>query len=76
MVNKMEVTEIEKLNQLVSRTDMSGNEKVQQLIDFIDNKVTEQLVTNEKTCPRCGDTLMKQVNSNNLNCVNCGLTQR
>jgi len=28
------------------------------------------------SCPRCGDTLMKQVDSNNLNCVNCGLTVR
>jgi len=38
----MKVTEIEKLNQLVSRTDMSGNEKVEWLTDFIDKHVTEQ----------------------------------
>ena len=34
----MEVTEIEKLNQLISRTDMTGNEKVDWLLDFIDSR--------------------------------------
>jgi len=43
----MKVTEIEKLNQLVSRTDMSGNEKVEWLTDFIDKHVTEQLRLND-----------------------------
>jgi len=27
-------------------------------------------------CPKCGDNLMKQVASSNLNCVNCGETFR
>ena len=35
-----------------------------------------QLVTNQRICPCCGDTLMKQVASSNFNCVNCGLTVR
>jgi len=39
----MKITEIEKLNQLISRTDMSGNEKVKWLTDFIDKHVMEQL---------------------------------
>jgi len=39
----MKITEIEKLNQLISRTDMSGNEKVEWLTDFIDKHVIEQL---------------------------------
>ena len=43
----MKVIEIEKLNQLVSRTDMSGNEKVEWLTDFIDKHVTEQLRLND-----------------------------
>jgi len=43
----MKVTEIEKLKQLVSRTDMSGNEKVEWLTDFIDKHVTEQLRLND-----------------------------
>ena len=38
----MKITEIEKLNQLVSRTDMTGNEKVDWLINFIDKR-EEQL---------------------------------
>ncbi len=39
----MKVTQIEKLNQLISRTDMTGNQKVDWLINFIDEHVTEQL---------------------------------
>ncbi|MFV0556974.1 MAG: hypothetical protein ACK5LM_07745 [Lactovum sp.] len=31
----MKITEIEKLNQLISRTDMTGNEKVEWLKTFI-----------------------------------------
>ena len=38
----MKITQIEKLNQLVSRTDMTGNEKVEWLTNFIDEYVTEQ----------------------------------
>jgi predicted YcjX-like family ATPase len=38
----MKITDIEKLNQLVSRTDMTGNEKVDWLTDFIDKR-EEQL---------------------------------
>ena len=34
----MKQIEIEKLNQLVSRTDMTGNEKVDWLISFIDKR--------------------------------------
>ena len=43
----MKAPEIEKLNQLISKVDMSGNEKVKWLINFIDNQLTEQLATNE-----------------------------
>lgn len=39
----MKVTQIEKLNQLISRTDMTGNQKVDWLTNFIDEHVTEQL---------------------------------
>jgi|GEM_PF-3885929 len=38
----MKVTQIEKLNQLISRTDMTGNQKVEWLTNFIDEHVTEQ----------------------------------
>ena len=34
----MEATDIEKLNQLISRNDISGNDKVSWLIDFIDGR--------------------------------------
>jgi hypothetical protein len=34
----MTETEIEKLNQLVSRTDMSGNQKVEWLVNFIEKR--------------------------------------
>ena len=50
----MKVTEIEKLNQIVSRNDMSGNEKVEWLTDFIDKHVTEQLRLNRKKKLYCG----------------------
>jgi len=43
----MKITEIEKLNQLISRNDMTGNEKVEWLTDFIDKYVTEQLRLND-----------------------------
>ena len=43
----MKVTQIEKLNQLVSRTDMTGNQKVEWLTKFIDEHVTEQLRLND-----------------------------
>jgi hypothetical protein len=38
----MNVLEIEKLNQLISRTDMSGNEKVEWLVDFIEGTKLQQ----------------------------------
>jgi hypothetical protein len=34
----MNVLEIEKLNQLVSRTDMSGNQKVEWLVNFYEKR--------------------------------------
>ena len=43
----MKITQIEKLNQLVSRTDMTGNKKVEWLTNFIDEHVTEQLQLND-----------------------------
>jgi len=43
----MKVTQIEKLNQLISRTDMTGNQKVEWLTNFIDEYVTEQLRLND-----------------------------
>jgi len=35
---------------------------------------TEVPSDEESLCPICGDKLMKQVNSTNLNCVRCGET--
>ena len=43
----MKVTQIEKLNQLISRTDMTGNQKVEWLTNFINEHVTEQLRLND-----------------------------
>lgn len=42
-INEMKATQIEKLNQLISRTDMTGNQKVEWLTNFIDEHVTKQL---------------------------------
>jgi hypothetical protein len=38
----MNVIDIEKLNQLISRTDISGNDKVKWLTDFIDGREPQQ----------------------------------
>jgi len=38
----MNAVDIEKLNQLISRTDISGNDKVRWLTDFIDGREFEQ----------------------------------
>ena len=38
----MNVIDIEKLNQLISRTDISGNDKVKWLTDFIDGRELQQ----------------------------------
>ena len=40
----MDVQNIEKLNQLISRTDMTGNEKVEWLIAFTENYQALQLL--------------------------------
>lgn len=40
----MDINEIEKLNQLISRTDMSGNEKVNWLITFNGRLEKKQLI--------------------------------
>lgn len=42
----MNVIDIEKLNQLISRTDISGNDKVRWLTDFIDGREL-QLIQDE-----------------------------
>ena len=47
----MDVQNIEKLNQLISRTDMTGNEKVEWLIAFTENYQALQLLqTGVSTC--------------------------
>ena len=47
----MDVQNIEKLNQLISRTDMTGNEKVEWLIAFTENYQAVQLKqTSVSTC--------------------------
>ena len=47
----MDVQNIEKLNQLISRTDMTGNEKVEWLIAFTENYQALQLQqTGVSTC--------------------------
>jgi hypothetical protein len=38
----MTAVDIEKLNQLISRTDISGNDKVRWLTDFIDGREFQQ----------------------------------
>jgi hypothetical protein len=38
----MNAIDIEKINQLISRTDISGNDKVRWLTDFIDGREFEQ----------------------------------
>ena len=38
----MNAVDIERLNQLISRTDMSGNDKVKWLVDFIDGREAKQ----------------------------------
>lgn len=38
----MNVIDIEKLNQLISRTDINGNDKVKWLTDFIDGREFQQ----------------------------------
>ena len=38
----MKQIDIEKLNQLISRTDINGNDKVRWLTDFIDGREFEQ----------------------------------
>jgi hypothetical protein len=38
----MKTVDIEKLNQLISRTDINGNDKVRWLTDFIDGREFEQ----------------------------------
>ena len=43
----MKATQIQKLNQLISRTDMTGNQKVEWLKNFINEHVTEQLRLND-----------------------------
>jgi hypothetical protein len=43
----MNELEIEKLNQLISRTDMSGNKKVEWLVDFIEGTKLQQEQTKE-----------------------------
>ena len=40
----MKITEIEKLNQLISRTDMTGNQKVEWLKTFIDEREKQLLI--------------------------------
>ena len=42
----MDAIEVEKLNQLISRTDISGNDKVRWLTDFIDGREL-QLIQDE-----------------------------
>ena len=82
----MDVQNIEKLNQLISRTDMTGNEKVEWLIAFTENYQAFQLQqTGVSTCflEDCEDHFFeikyKQVScckiapiTNENYCPNCG----
>lgn len=49
----MDVQNIEKLNQLISRTDMTGNEKVEWLIAFTENYQALQLHKTNVICSLC-----------------------
>jgi hypothetical protein len=66
----MKEIEIEKLRQLVSRTDMTGNQKVDWLVNFIDKR--EQALRIHDVVGRseqlCGNL------DQNLNCKNMCLT--
>jgi hypothetical protein len=44
----MKAIDIEKLNQLISRTDISGNDKVRWLTDFIDGREFQQQEQDKK----------------------------
>jgi hypothetical protein len=53
----MKDTEIEKIRQIVSRNDISGNEKVEMLIIFTENYQSIKLlqtVVIKPLCPTCG----------------------
>lgn len=45
----MNIENIEKLNQLVSRTDMTGNQKVEWLVNFIEDYKYPKSALNEDT---------------------------
>jgi hypothetical protein len=45
----MTAVDIEKLNQLISRTDISGNDKVRWLTDFIDGRELERELEQERS---------------------------
>ncbi len=73
----MKRTEIEKLNQLVSRTDMTGNEKVEWLTNFIDKR-EQQLRIADVIVPKgtlscgCKDHLIITFTKDGDYCGNCG----
>jgi len=72
----MNVLEIEKLNQLVSRTDMSGNQKVKWLVNFIEKR--EQalsqhgVIKNEVAVCECKDEWLREIRLNVMRCKKCG----
>ena len=72
----MTETEIEKLNQLVSRTDMSGNQKVEWLINFIEKREQEliqhDVIKNEVAVCECKDEWLREIRLNVMRCKKCG----
>jgi hypothetical protein len=57
----MEILEKAKLNQLISRTDMTGNEKVKWLVEFIDKRELELQKSNvKKRFCKCGNELTEK----------------
>jgi hypothetical protein len=74
----MKEIEIEKLRQLVSRTDMTGNQKVDWLVNFIDKREqalrihdvvgrSEQLI-----CPECENPYPHSHTDGSYSCEDCG----
>jgi hypothetical protein len=70
----MNAIDIEKLNQLISRTDISGNDKVRWLTDFIDGRELQQqqcYSKEEEKFKECYFIASTKTSSATI-CENCG----
>jgi len=70
----MDVQNIEKLNQLISRNDMTGNEKVEWLIAFTENYQALQLhKANVSSC--CDMSVCMKLPKCSKQCKDCASVQ-